>query len=101
MMAGYYASLHSENSHKLVLYAPLYNFNDHTNLGPRSGLQNKRKPLEFNFAVGAYRLVPEAANTARCNDEIPPRQTGFSRMRFIRRPADPYGTPPISMRRGS
>src|SRR5262249_16264032 len=34
MMAGYYASLHSENVHKLVLYAPLYNFNDHTNLGP-------------------------------------------------------------------
>src|SRR5215470_2822920 len=24
MMAGYYASLHSENVHKLVLYAPLY-----------------------------------------------------------------------------
>src|SRR5215469_3259516 len=34
MMAGYYASLHSENVHKLVLYAPLYDFNDHTNLGP-------------------------------------------------------------------
>ena len=71
MMAGYHASLHSENIHKLVLYAPLYNFNDHTNLGPGSGLQNKRKPLEFNFALGAYRLVPEAANTARWNGEIP------------------------------
>ena len=70
-MAGYYASLHSENIHKLVLYAPLYNFNDHTNLGPGSGLQNKRKPLEFNFALGAYRLVPETANTARWNGEIP------------------------------
>src|SRR5215831_12874080 len=44
MMAGYYASLHSENVHKLVLYAPLYSFNDHTNLGPGSALQNKRKP---------------------------------------------------------
>src|SRR5215472_14928858 len=41
MMAGYYASLHSENVHKLVLYAPLYDFNDHTNLGPGSALQNK------------------------------------------------------------
>lgn len=71
MMAGYYASLHSENVHKLVLYAPLYNFNDHTNLGPGSGLQNKRKPLEFNFALGAYRLASEAANTARWNGEIP------------------------------
>jgi hypothetical protein len=71
MMAGYYASLHSENVRKLVLYAPLYNFNDHTNLGPGSGLQNKRKPLEFNFALGAYRLVPETANTARWNGEIP------------------------------
>ena len=40
-----------------VFYAPLYNFNDHTNLGPGSGLQNKRKPMEFNFALGAYRLV--------------------------------------------
>lgn len=71
MMAGYYASLHSENVQKLVLYAPLYDFNDHTNLGPGSGLQNRRKPTEFNFAVGAYRLGSEAANTARWNGEIP------------------------------
>ena len=71
MMAGYYTSLHSENVHKLVLYAPLYNFNDHTNLGPGSGLQNKRKPQEFNFALGAYRIASEAANTGRWNGEIP------------------------------
>ncbi len=71
MTAGYYASLHSENVHKLVLYAPLYNFPDHTNLGPGSGLQNKRKPLEFNFGLGAYRLASEAANTGRWNGEIP------------------------------
>jgi pimeloyl-ACP methyl ester carboxylesterase len=71
MMAGYYASLHSEDVHKLVLYAPLYNFNDHTNLGPGSALQNKRKPYEFNFALGAYRLASEAANTGRWNGEIP------------------------------
>jgi pimeloyl-ACP methyl ester carboxylesterase len=70
MMAGYYASLHSENVHKLVLYAPLYNFNDHTNLGPGSALQNKRKPHEFNFGLGAYRLASEAANTGRWNGEI-------------------------------
>jgi pimeloyl-ACP methyl ester carboxylesterase len=70
-MAGYYASLHSENVHKLVLYAPLYNFNDHTNLGPGSGLQNKRKPYEFNFGLGAYRVTSEAANTARWDGEIP------------------------------
>jgi pimeloyl-ACP methyl ester carboxylesterase len=71
MMAGYYASLHSENVQKLVLYAPLYDFNDHTNLGPGSALQNKRKPTEFNFALGAYRIASEAANTARWNGEIP------------------------------
>ncbi len=71
MMAGYYTSLHSENVHKLVLYAPLYSFNDHTNLGPGSALQNKRKPQEFNFALGAYRVASEAANTARWNGEIP------------------------------
>ncbi|HVJ51404.1 MAG TPA: alpha/beta fold hydrolase [Aliidongia sp.] len=71
MMAGYYASLHSENINKLVLYAPLYNFNDHTNLGPGSGLQDKRKPYQFNFAMGAYRLASEAANTGRWNGEIP------------------------------
>jgi pimeloyl-ACP methyl ester carboxylesterase len=71
MMAGYYASLYSDNVSKLVLYAPLYNFNDHTNLGPGSALQNKRKPAEFNFALGAYRLASEAANTARWNGEIP------------------------------
>ena len=51
MMAGYYASLHSENVHKLVLYAPLYNFNDHTNLGPGSALQNKRKPYGIQLRV--------------------------------------------------
>jgi len=71
MLAGYYASLHSENVHKLVLYAPLYNFNNHTNLGPGSALQNKRKPNEFNFGLGAYRLASEAANTSRWNGEIP------------------------------
>ena len=71
MLAGYYASLHSENVHKLVLYAPLYNFADHTNLGPGSALQNKRTPHEFNFALGAYRLASEAANTGRWNGEIP------------------------------
>src|SRR5215471_11122792 len=71
MMAGYYASLHSDNVQKLVMYAPLYNFNDHTNLGPGSGLQNKRKPTEFNFALGAYRVASEAANTNRWNGEIP------------------------------
>jgi pimeloyl-ACP methyl ester carboxylesterase len=67
MLAGYYASLHSENVNKLVLYAPLYN----TNLGPGSALQNKRKPYEFNFALGAYRVAAEAANTTRWNGEIP------------------------------
>ena len=71
MMAGYYASLHSEDVRKLVLYAPLYDFNDHTNLGPGSALQNKRKPREFNFALGAYRFASEAANTGRWNGEIP------------------------------
>ena len=71
MLAGYYASLHSENVHKLVFYAPLYSFNDHTNLGPGSALQNKRKPYEFNFALGAYRVASEAANTGRWNGEIP------------------------------
>src|SRR5262245_58617954 len=71
MMAGYYASLHSENVNKLVLYAPLYSFNNHTNLGPGSGLQNKRNPFQFNFALGAYRLASESANTGRWNGEIP------------------------------
>jgi pimeloyl-ACP methyl ester carboxylesterase len=58
MMAGYYASLHSENVRKLVLYTPLYNFNDHTNLGPAGGLQNKRKPLEFNFRARSLSAGP-------------------------------------------
>ncbi len=71
MMAGYYSSLHSENVQKLVLYAPLYNFDEHTNLGAGSPLQNKRKPQEFNFTLGAYRLGTEEGNTARWNGEIP------------------------------
>jgi len=71
MMAGYYASLYPEDVHKLVLYAPLYNFDHHTNLGSGSALQNKRRPNDFNFALGAYRLASEAANTGRWNGEIP------------------------------
>jgi len=71
MTAGYYASLHSEKVAKLVLYAPLYEFALHTNLGPGSGLQNKRKPYEFNYGMGAYRLATAAANQARWDGEIP------------------------------
>ena len=71
MTAGYYTSLNSEKVSKLVLYAPLYSFALHTNLGPGSGLQNKRKPYEFNFALGAYRTASTAQNTARWDGEIP------------------------------
>jgi pimeloyl-ACP methyl ester carboxylesterase len=41
MTAGYYASLHPEKVNRLVLYAPLYAYAEHTNLGAGSGLQNK------------------------------------------------------------
>jgi pimeloyl-ACP methyl ester carboxylesterase len=71
MTAGYFTSLHSEKVKKLVMYAPAYAFALHTNLGAGSGLQNKRKPYEFNYALGAYRLASEAANTARWDGEIP------------------------------
>lgn len=71
MTAGYYTSLHSEKVRKLVMYAPAYAFPLHTNLGPGSGLQNKRKPYEFNYALGAYRTASEAQNTARWDGEIP------------------------------
>ncbi len=71
MTAGYYTSLHSEKVQKLVMFAPAYAFPLHTNLGPGSGLQNKRKPYEFNYSLGAYRLASTAANTARWDGEIP------------------------------
>lgn len=71
MTSGYYASLHSEKVRRLVLYAPAYAFPLHTNLGPGSGLQNKRKPHEFNYGLGAYRTASTAANTARWDGEIP------------------------------
>ena len=71
MTSGYYASLHSEDVRKLVMYAPAYAFPLHTNLGPGSGLQNKRKPYEFNYALGAYRTASTAQNTARWDGEIP------------------------------
>ncbi len=69
--AGYYTSLNPEKVRKLVMYAPAYAFPLHTNLGPGSGLQNKRKPYEFNYALGAYRFASTAANTARWDGEIP------------------------------
>jgi len=71
MTAGYFTSLHSEKVQKLVLYAPAYAFPLHTNLGPGSNSQNKRKPYEFNYALGAYRLATAAANQARWDGEIP------------------------------
>lgn len=69
--AGYYTSLNSEKVRKLVLYAPAYAYAQHTNLGAGSGLQDKRKPHEFNYALGAYRLGSKAANDARWDGEIP------------------------------
>jgi pimeloyl-ACP methyl ester carboxylesterase len=71
MTGGYYSSLSSEKVRKLVMYAPAYSFPLHTNLGPGSGLQNKRKPYDFNYALGAYRTVSTAQNTARWDGEIP------------------------------
>jgi len=71
MTAGYFTSLHSEKVKKLVLYAPLYDNPLHTNLGAGSGLQNKRLPLEFNYAMGAYRLGSAEANSKRWDGEIP------------------------------
>ncbi len=72
MTAGYYASLHSERVRKLVLYAPLYDYPEHTNLGAGTALQNKRRPWEYNYdSQGAYRLGTAAANQARWDGEIP------------------------------
>lgn len=71
MLGGYYTSLHSEKVKKLVMFAPAYAFPLHTNLGAGSGLQNKRKPYEFNYALGAYRTNSAAQNQARWDGEIP------------------------------
>lgn len=71
MLGGYYTSLHSHKVTKLVMYAPAYAFPLHTNLGPGSGLQNKRHPFEFNYGVGAYRLGTAAGNDKRWEGEIP------------------------------
>jgi pimeloyl-ACP methyl ester carboxylesterase len=71
MLGGYYTSLFSNKVRKLVMYAPAYAFPLHTNLGPGSGLQNKRKPYEFNYALGAYRTNSAAQNQGRWDGEIP------------------------------
>jgi pimeloyl-ACP methyl ester carboxylesterase len=71
MTAGYYASLHSEKVQKLVMYAPAYAYAQHTNLGAGTPLQNRRKPSEFNYALGAYRLSTFKANQDRWDGEIP------------------------------
>jgi len=69
--SGYYASLHPEKVRKLVLYAPLYAYSRHTNLGAGSGLQDKRNPSLFNSKMGAYRTNSAAQNQARWDGEIP------------------------------
>jgi pimeloyl-ACP methyl ester carboxylesterase len=71
MTGGYYTSLNTEKVRKLVMYAPAYALASHTNLGAGSALQNKRKPFEFNLALGAYRTASTAQNTARWDGEIP------------------------------
>jgi pimeloyl-ACP methyl ester carboxylesterase len=71
MTGGYYTALQSEKVNKLVMYAPAYALAQHTNLGAGTALQNKRKPFEFNYGLGAYRLASGAANQARWDGEIP------------------------------
>lgn len=71
MTSGYYTSLYPEKVHRLVLYAPLYANPLHTNLGAGSGLQDKRHPSDFNYAMGAYRLGTGEANNKRWDGEIP------------------------------
>ena len=70
MTAGYFTSLWPEKVRKLVMYAPLYEYADHTNLGAGTGLQNKQVPWEFNPAMGAYRLGTAEANNKRWDGEI-------------------------------
>lgn len=69
--AGFYTSLNTEKVNKLVLYAPAYAYGQHTNLGAGSGSQDKRKPNEFNYALGAYRFGSKAGNDNRWDGEIP------------------------------
>ena len=71
MTSGYYTSLHSEKVRRLIFCTLFYAFPLHTNLGPGSGLQNKHKPSEFNYGLGASRTASVAANTARWDGEIP------------------------------
>ena len=68
MTVGYYASLHSERINKLVLYAPMYDFPVHPMWGAGSNFQNKRKPYEFDYSRGAYRL---SVNQAWWDSQIP------------------------------
>jgi pimeloyl-ACP methyl ester carboxylesterase len=69
--AGFYASLFPEKVQKLVLYAPLYAFAQHTNLGAGTPLQDRRRPSDFSSAQGAYRLSTFKANQDRWDGEIP------------------------------
>jgi pimeloyl-ACP methyl ester carboxylesterase len=68
MTASYYSSLYIEKVNKLVMFAPLYNFPAHPMWGAGSNFQNKRKPYDFNYSVGAYRL---SANQAWWDGQIP------------------------------
>ena len=69
--AGFYTSLNTEKVRKLVLYAPAYAYAAHTNLGAGSGSQDKRRPTEFNYGLGAFRLGSKAGNDGRWDGEIP------------------------------
>src|SRR5215831_2942674 len=40
-------------------------------LAPAAHYKTSASPYEFNFALGAYRVASEAANTGRWNGEIP------------------------------
>jgi hypothetical protein len=60
--------LYSENVHKLVLFAPLYNYAQHTNLGAGSDYRTNASRMN-STGLGAYRPASEAANS-RWNGEI-------------------------------
>ena len=84
MMAGYYASLHSENVQKLVLYAPLYSF-DNSVPPPKlvqTGTDYKRimqSLLDYENWMAAHHVDPGLVRKVAAPDSANRRATAGGR----------------------
>ena len=72
MTSPLFASVHPDKVNRLVLYAPIYDVDEHATFGHGSGLEDPDRPGHFNPDIGAYRLRGDEGTTERWDNQIIP-----------------------------